>query len=102
MWRCKKMRSIRRSLHLGHSQKNNKERMCCVCRTRKDAGELLRIARIDGKFSVDIKGNANGRGAYICKSDTCLQKAVKTRALNRSYKGNVGAEVYETIMSYEL
>ena len=73
-----------------------KERMCCVCRERKTG--LLRIARIDGKFSLDEKGNANGRGCYLCKG--CVDKAIKTKALNRSFKSNVNNEIYELLAKH--
>ena len=73
----------------------NKKRMCCVCRERKPVGELVRIARIDGEFGIDEKGNANGRGCYV--SITCIPKAIKTRALNRSFKTNVKDEVYQAL-----
>ena len=73
-----------------------KERMCCVCRTRKGVGDLIRVARIDGAYIIDKVGNANGRGAHVCPQ--CVEKCVKTRALNRSYKTNVPNEVYEELV----
>jgi len=61
-------------------------------------GDLLRIARIDGKFLIDPKGNAGGRGCHICPA--CTEKAIKTRALNKSYKANVGDEIYIALAKY--
>ena len=82
----------------------NKERMCCVCRTRADVGGMIRVARErDGngfRYFIDKEGNANGRGAYICKG--CVGKAVKTRALNRSFKTNVGDNIYLAIQDESL
>ena len=75
----------------------DKQRMCCVCRERKPVDGLIRIARIEGKFTVDHKGNENGRGCYLCPA--CIEKAIKTRALNRSFKTNVGNEIYEALAS---
>jgi len=83
-----------------------KERMCCVCRNRKPVTDLLRVARAgehsesrsaseDGLFFIDKKGNSNGRGCYVCPG--CIDKAIKTRALNRSFKTNVGSEVYNAL-----
>jgi hypothetical protein len=76
-----------------------KERMCCVCRSRKPVEDLVRIARERSetgfKYFVDKVGNANGRGAYICHG--CTDKAIKTRALNRSFKTNIDNSVYEDL-----
>lgn len=79
-----------------HAQ--TRERICCVCRTKRPIHELVRIARIDGKYFLDQKGNANGRGCRICP--TCAERAVKTRALNKSFKANVGNEIYELLAKY--
>lgn len=76
---------------------NKTERICCVCRTKKPIGELLRIARVDGEFKIDLNHNLNGRGAHICKNRECIEKCIKTRALNRSFKTQVSNEVYEKL-----
>jgi len=65
------------------------ERMCCVCRARKKTHDMIRVARIEGKFYIN---KIDGRGCYLCP--TCIDKAIKTRALNRSFKTNVGNEIY--------
>jgi len=67
-------------------------RMCCVCREKKDTGYFVRIARIDGKFSISEK---DGRGAHVCIG--CIDKCIKTRALNRSFKTNVPQEIYDEL-----
>jgi len=79
-----------------------------VCRTKKPFAELIRIARIDGKYIIDERGNGttegskncrqpilHGRGCHICPG--CVEKAVKTRALNKSFKANVGEEIYTAL-----
>ena len=71
-----------------------------MCRTRKPVDELIRVAKekTDGgfRFFIDKCGNANGRGAHICK--TCIEKCIKTKALNRSFKCNVPQEIYEELL----
>ena len=54
----------------------------------------------DGKYHyfIDHVGNANGRGAYVCKS--CVNQCVKKRQLNRSFKGNVPQEIYDELIRY--
>ena len=73
------------------------ERMCCVCREHKDVGGLIRVARVDGGFCVDKNRTMNGRGAHVCPS--CVEKCIKTRALNRSFKTNVPQTVYDELLA---
>lgn len=74
-------------------------RMCMVCRTRKPKGELIRIVKNkSGEISLDKTGKLDGRGAYICKDKACIDKLLKTKALNKSYHINVSQEVYENIL----
>ena len=62
-------------------------RKCVGCGEMKPKKELLRILRTEtGEFVVDALGKANGRGAYLCRSVECFQKAVKNRGLERSFK----------------
>ena len=42
---------------------------------------------------IDSSKRANGRGAYICNDPECLQKAIKSKGLNRAFKMNVDADV---------
>ncbi|HIV01704.1 MAG TPA: YlxR family protein [Candidatus Caccopulliclostridium gallistercoris] len=75
-------------------------RMCMVCRTRKPKGELIRIVKNkSGEISLDKTGKLDGRGAYICKDKACIDKLLKTKALNKSYHINVSQEVYENILN---
>ena len=74
--------------------------MCMVCRTRKPKGELIRIVKNkSGEKSLDKTGKLDGRGAYICKDKACIDKLLKTKALNKSYHINVSQEVYENILN---
>ena len=71
-------------------------RKCVGCGEMKPKKELLRILRTEtGEFVVDALGKANGRGAYLCRSVECFQKAVKNRGLERSFKQAIPREVYE-------
>ena len=72
-------------------------RMCVVCREMKPKHECIRVVKVDDEFVVDDTGKINGRGAYVCKNDQCLEKCHKTRALNRAFKHNISEEIYTTI-----
>ena len=73
-------------------------RQCVGCRASKPKKELIRIVRgEDGTFAIDITGRKNGRGAYICRDPECLKKAKMTGGLNRAFKQNIPASVYEEL-----
>ncbi len=79
-------------------EKKSPERMCIACREMKDKKLLLRIVRSpEGEFSLDRTGKKNGRGAYLCDNRDCLNKSLKGRLLNRTFKCEVPREVYEKL-----
>ena len=61
-------------------------RMCLGCREMKPKKELLRVVRPpEGEVALDPTGRRPGRGAYVCKSAECLQKAIKQRQIERAF-----------------
>lgn len=78
--------------------KQKPERTCIVCNTQNEKKELLRIVKSkDGVIEVDLTGKKNGRGAYICKSEECLNKLVKTKKLEKAFKQEISDDIYESI-----
>ena len=70
-------------------------RQCLGCREMKPKRELIRVVRSsDGAISLDFRGKAPGRGAYVCPNPACLKKAVKARALERAFSAQIPAEIY--------
>ena len=51
----------------------------------------------DGAISLDARGKAAGRGAYLCPNPACLKKAQKNRALERAFDVPIPAEIYEQL-----
>lgn len=73
-------------------------RRCTGCGTSKPKKELFRIVRTDDSKAVfDPGGKANGRGAYICRDIDCLNKAIKTKRLERSLEAPVGDELIDEL-----
>lgn len=73
-------------------------RMCVSCREMQPKKELVRIVRTpEGAVILDTTGRANGRGAYLCKKSTCLEKAIKSRALERALETKIENETYDTL-----
>ena len=74
-------------------------RMCVGCREMKEKRSLLRIVKpTEGAISFDRVGKAPGRGAYICRSKECLQRAVKQRQLERALETQIAQDVYAQLM----
>ncbi len=76
------------------------QRMCAVCRVKKQKDELLRIVKQDKTVSIDPDGIIQGRGAYICKAAECLGKARKARAIERSLSMRVPDTVYDALEAW--
>ena len=73
-------------------------RKCTGCQQMKSKKEMLRILRTpEGSIVLDTTGRKNGRGAYVCYSADCFEKAVKNKGLERSLKCKVPEETYESL-----
>ncbi len=73
-------------------------RMCTGCGEMKTKKELIRVLKTpEEEIVIDTSGKKNGRGAYICRSLACLQKAIKTKGLERSLKVSIPKELIETL-----
>ncbi|MCI8525000.1 MAG: YlxR family protein [Oscillospiraceae bacterium] len=74
-------------------------RQCVGCREMKPKKELVRVVKApDGGISVDFRGKAPGRGAYVCPSGECLKRAIKSRALERGFETVIPQEVYDRLL----
>ena len=51
----------------------------------------------EGVISVDDKGKAPGRGAYLCHNVECLNKAYKAKLLERNLDTQISEEVFEKL-----
>ena len=73
-------------------------RQCIGCGEMKPKKEMLRVIKTaEEEIILDTTGRKNGRGAYICPNGECLQKAIKGRGLERSFKMPIPKEVYEVL-----
>ncbi len=75
-------------------------RQCLGCREMKPKRELIRVVRSpEGAISIDLRGKANGRGAYICPDTQCLKKAIRAKALARALEVEIPQEIYDTLLA---
>ena len=73
-------------------------RQCVGCREMKPKKELIRVVRSpEGAVSLDFKGKAPGRGAYVCSEMQCLKKAIKAKALDRAFETAISDEIYDLL-----
>lgn len=70
-------------------------RMCLGCQEMKPKKELVRIVKNkENDISVDLAGKKPGRGAYICNSIECFEKAKKGKRLERAFEAPINEEIY--------
>ena len=73
-------------------------RSCVVTREKLPKQELLRIVKTtDDAVIADVSGKVNGRGAYIKKDIEVLEKAIKSKILERQLETTISMDVYEEI-----
>ena len=74
------------------------QRTCIGCQSVRPKRELLRIVRTaEGEVLFDPTGKRSGRGAYICPNATCLERALKARALSAALKAEVDPAAVERL-----
>ncbi|MBO5247324.1 MAG: YlxR family protein [Eubacterium sp.] len=73
-------------------------RQCVGCGQMNEKRLMYRVIKTpENELLLDKTGRKNGRGAYICPQEECLQKAVKSKGLERSLKMQIPSEVYESL-----
>lgn len=84
-------------------------RKCTGCMEMKPKTELIRVVKspdvkdengeitASGEISLDLTGKKSGRGAYVCKSAECLEKAHRAHRIERSLSCKIPEEIYEQL-----
>lgn len=74
-------------------------RQCVGCREMKPKKELVRVVRAPdgGAITLDFRGKAPGRGAYVCPDAQCLKKAIRSKALERAFDTAIPQDVYDAL-----
>ncbi len=77
---------------------NKPMRRCVGCGISKEKSELIRVIRdTEGNIRLDPTGRANGRGAYVCRDEKCLEMAIKKKGLERTLKVSVPDEIADDL-----
>ncbi len=73
-------------------------RQCLGCNEHKPKAELIRVVRSpEGDISLDTRGKKSGRGAYICHNVKCLNKARKSKRIERALECEIPEEIYDAM-----
>lgn len=66
----------------------------------KPKKELIRVVKNkENEISIDFTGKKPGRGAYICKSVSCFEKARKAKRLERAFVAPITEDIYTALKS---
>ena len=80
-------------------EKKRPQRTCIACRKEQDKSLFMRVVKTpEGNVELDLTGRKNGRGAYICRNDECLKKAIKTKAIGRMLKTELSADAEQALL----
>ena len=72
--------------------------MCVICRERKNKSDLIRIVRNNqNEVKIDKNGKEQGRGAYICKDRSCLEKLKKSNILANMLEITIPEIIYQDL-----
>ncbi len=73
-------------------------RKCVGCGEMKNKKELIRVLKTpEEEILLDATGRKNGRGAYLCRDQECLLRAVRNKGLERSLGMKIPEEIYENL-----
>ena len=75
-------------------------RTCVVTKEKYEKKELIRVVKNNtGEVFIDTTGKANGRGAYLKKDTTVIEKAKQSKILDRVLETTVNDEIYEELLN---
>lgn len=76
------------------------QRMCVVTHEKYPKKELIRVVRTpENNIIIDETGKQNGRGAYLKKDLTVIEKAQKTKILEKVLEVTIPDSIYEELKS---
>ncbi len=74
-------------------------RKCVISNQQLPKSELIRVVKNkEGIVKVDFTGKLNGRGAYLKRDKKVIEKAIKTKKLDRHLETNISEEIYEELL----
>jgi predicted RNA-binding protein YlxR (DUF448 family) len=69
-----------------------------ACRTTREKRDLVRVVRTPaGDVIIDSSGRTAGRGAYVCRDATCIDRAITKGALSRALNTQLPPDLREVL-----
>lgn len=82
-------------------QRHVPTRTCIACRASRPKRDLVRVVRTpEGETVVDESGKRNGRGAYLCRQQSCWERAIKHQSLNRALRVTLSPADAAALLNY--
>ena len=73
-------------------------RKCVATNERLPKKDLVRIVKNnEGKVFIDLTGKANGRGAYLKRSNEAIDIAIKKNCLGRALECTIDQDIYDEL-----
>lgn len=77
------------------------QRTCVACRDKTNKRALFRIVRTtNGQAEVDLTGRKPGRGAYVCDTPACWERATTSSLLDHALKTELDQETKNALRSF--
>ena len=74
------------------------QRKCLGCMETFEKKELIRVVRTpEGEVCIDLKGKMSGRGAYICRNEACLKKAIKSKRIQTNLEVSIPDDLIDSL-----
>ncbi len=85
----------------GLRPKHVPQRTCVACRATEAKRGLVRVVRgTEGTVQIDETGKKSGRGAYVCRTRECWDKALKGKTLEYALKTAISLEDKASLQAY--
>lgn len=77
----------------GPRQRHVPQRTCVACRQTRAKRDLVRIVRtLTGEVEIDPTGKRPGRGAYLCRDQSCWDLALKKSIIEHALQTTMSPE----------
>ena len=74
------------------------QRTCVACHTVRAKRDLVRIVRTPaGELTVDLRGKAAGRGAYLDPEQACLERGLRDGVLAQALASTIDGATAERL-----
>ncbi len=77
------------------------QRTCVACRHTGPKREMVRLVHAAGSgIEIDLTGKKSGRGAYICRTAVCWEKALANGRLEYALRTSLKPEDREKLVKF--